>query len=43
MKGGEGMVIVYCVSARLFGSNHNEVKLGVTVKCFVVLHMHLSA
>jgi hypothetical protein len=42
VKDGEGMVIIYCVSARLFGSNHNEVKLGVKSKCSVVLHMHFS-
>ena len=34
--------IAYCVSARLFGSNHNEVNLGDTPKCSVILHTHLS-
>ena len=41
VKCGEGVVIVYCVSSRLFVNNHNEVKLGVTLKCSVILHMHL--
>ena len=42
VKGVEGIDIVYCVSARLLGSNHNEVKLGVKPKCSVILHTHLS-
>jgi len=41
VKCGEGMVIVYCVSSRLFVNNHNEVKHGVTLRCSVILHMHL--
>jgi len=42
VKGVEEADIAYCVSARIFGSTHNEVKLGVTPKCSVILHTHLN-
>jgi hypothetical protein len=42
VKGVEEADIAYWVSTSLFGSNHNEVKLGVKPKCSVILHTHLS-
>jgi hypothetical protein len=34
--------IAYCFTDSLIGSNHKEVKLGVTPKFSVILHTHIS-